>query len=985
MTVVFCDVTDSTALGERIDPESLRRVLARYFAVMRTVIERYGGTVEKFIGDAVMAVFGVPTVHEDDALRAVRAAWSMTEALGSLNEELIREFGTSLQVRIGVDTGEVVTGTSERLATGDTVNIAARLEQSAAPGEIMIGEQTFTLTRGEVEVERRELELKGKSRLVPAYRVVSLRPVTAPRRRLDAPIVGRHLELRRLRGAFDDVVRNRTCRLFTIVGPPGVGKTRLTCDLLELNHSSTLSGRCLSYGEGVTYWPVVEALAAVAPRLSELALDAGVATTIDLLLSGSATASTDEIAWAFRRLIEALAAETPVKLLFDDIQWGEDAFLDLVEHLALLSQDAPILVVCLARPELLAKRPGWAVDVRLEPLPAADAAQLVDQCTGSAGLTDDIRTRILAAAEGNPLFVEEMTAMVQASGDTDVMVPPSIHALLAARIDQLDPLERRVLARAAVEGEVFHRGAIQALLPEEHNVTTRLSSLVRKDVVKPHPAQLQGEDGFRFRHLLIRDAAYASIPKAVRADLHEEFARWLEGKMAERRPEVEAILGYHLEQASRYRLALGPTDKRSSELALKAGALLASAGNRTLARGDVGAAVTLLDRAVSVLPLGETARLPALLRLGWALRLRGDLQGAMERVDEVIGAARSSGQRAIELRANIVRARIRDLTDPLGSRGEILHAAQAAMPIFEQLGDDAGLAQAWQAIGHTQMNVLHYAAMVDALERSTFHAQLAGDEALIMENDLWIPAGLVNGPTPASEMARIATEMRGAGSPTPRHDHAWVLLAAMAAAYGGRFDEARELVARGKVIGDALGQMDTQTYPYEVARRIEMLAGDAAAAEQAARHSYERMQGAGAVGFSCTSAALLALALYHLGRYAEAAEYMELSRSTGSTEDVVNEVLWRRADAMLCARRGESDGALRLANEAVALMEPTDLLDERGDALVDLAEVLRLTGRAEDGVPFLRRALALFEQKENVVSTSKVREQIARYAVANPD
>ena len=984
VTVVFCDVTGSTALGEQIDPESLRRVLARYFTVMRTVVERHGGTVEKFIGDAVMAVFGVPTVHEDDALRAVRAAWDMIEALAVLNEELARQFGTTLRVRIGVDTGEVVTGTGERLATGDTVNIAARLEQAAAPGQVLIGEQTFRLTRGAVDVERRELELKGKSRPVPAYALVGVLRDTAPRRRLDAPMVGREMELRRLRDAFEDVVRTGTCRLLTIVGAPGVGKTRLTRDLLESNHSSALSGRCLSYGEGVTYWPIVEALAPVAPRLSELALETGAATTIELLLSGSALASTDEIAWAFRKLVEAVAAESPVKLLFDDIQWGEDAFLDLVEHLALLSRDAPILVVCLARPELLEKRPGWTVDVHLEPLPAADAEQLVDQCTGSAGLADETRARILAAAGGNPLFVEEMTAMVQASGDGDVLVPPSIQALLAARIDQLDPYERRVLARAAVEGEVFHRGAIQALLPEEHNVTARLTSLVRKDMVKPHPAQLQGEDGFRFRHLLIRDAAYESIPKTVRAELHERFARWLEGKMAERRPEAEAILGYHLEQAARYRVALGPADGRSRELALEAGTLLASAGNRTLARGDVGAAITLLDRAVSMIPSGEPARLAVLLRLGWALRLRGDLQRANVVIDEVMETANAAGERALELRARIVRARLRELRDPLNSSAAILGAAQAAMPIFEQLGDDAGLAQAWQAIGHAEMDALHHEAMVDALERSTLHAQRAGDEALIMENDLWIPAGRVNGPTPASEMERIAGDMRDAGSPTPRQEHAWVLLAAMAAAFGGRFDEARELVARGKVIGDALGQMDTQAYPRELSRRIELLAGDADAAERAARFCYELVQGTGAMGFSCTAAAWLALVLYDLGQHAEAAEYVEISRSTGSIDDVINEVLWRRAAAKLCAQRGEGADALRLATEAVALMEPGDSLEEHGDALVDLAEVLRLIGHAADGVEPLQRALALYERKENIVSARRVRERIAYLVSLSP-
>jgi len=987
VTVIFCDVTGSTALGERIDPEALRRILGRYFAVMKAVIERHGGSVEKFIGDAVMAVFGVPIVHEDDALRAVRAAWAMAAGVASLNDDLAREFGTTLQVRIGVDTGEVVTGTSERLATGDTVNIAARLEQSAAPGEIFLGEQTFQLTRGAIDVvARAPIELKGKLRPVPAYRLMGVRSDVGQSRRFDAPMVGRQIELGRLRDAFDDVVRERSCRLFTIVGPPGVGKTRLTRELLTSNQSVALYGRCLSYGEGITYWPVVEALGSIASRLPELTLEPAAAATIQLLLSGSATTSTDEIAWAFRKLLEAAAAVSPVKVLFDDIQWGEDAFLDLVEHLALLSTDAPILVICLARPELLEKRPGWGVDVRLGPLHPAEADQLIDQCMAGVAVADEMRGRILASAGGNPLFVEEMTAMVQTSGDAQVVVPPSIQALLAARIDQLDPAERRVLARAAVEGEVFHRGAIQALLPEEASVTARLSSLVRKDLVQPYHADFHGEDGFRFRHLLIRDAAYESIPKSVRADLHERFARWLEHKMAERRPEVEAILGHHLEQAYRYRIALGPPDAHSHALALEAGTLLTAAGNRTLARADSNAALSLLEHAAAVIPQGETARLAALLRLGETLKLRGEFQRATEIVDEVIASATAGGQRAIEVTAKIVRARLRALMHPEGADAEIRGAAKAAMPVLEQLGDDAGLAQAWRAIGETEMFALHCRAMLDALERSTHHARRAGDEAQIMENEEWTPAARMAGPTPASEIARIARDLGEGGNLTPRREGTRLLHAACAAVLVGRFDEARHHISRIRAISDAFGGVAAQGYISEASRQIEVLAGDAVAAECAARSTYEILSKAGAVAYSSTNAGTLALALVELGRFEEATEYLEICRRTGASDDLVNEVLWRRAAAKLCARRGEHGDALRLATEAVALLETTDALNDRGDTLVDLAEVLRLVGRTEESLEPLRRALELYEQKENLVSAGRVRERLGELASAlRPD
>ena len=375
VTVLFCDVTGSTALGESTDPEALRALLASYFERMKGIVESHGGTVEKFIGDAVMAVFGVPHVHEDDALRAVRAAVEMRDALPELG----------VQARIGLNTGEVVTGTEERLATGDAVNVAARLEQAAQPGEILIGEASFALVREAVEAEAVEpLELKGKAEPVPAFRLVAVGGEAT--RRHDVAMVGRERELQALRDAFARAEGDRSCQLFTVLGTAGVGKSRLAYEFLNDIDAQVVRGRCLSYGEGITYWPVVEAL----KQLDALPSDPAAAASLrSLLRETEESTSAEEIAWAFRKLLEEQAQATPLVCVFDDIHWGEETFLDLVEHVALLSTGAPILVLCLARPELAERRPEWPVALRLEPLPEADVHALIPESAHGRATRED--------------------------------------------------------------------------------------------------------------------------------------------------------------------------------------------------------------------------------------------------------------------------------------------------------------------------------------------------------------------------------------------------------------------------------------------------------------------------------------------------------------------------------------------------------------------------------------------------------------------
>jgi class 3 adenylate cyclase/tetratricopeptide (TPR) repeat protein len=973
VTALFCDVTGSTQLGERLDPESLKEVLGRFFATTRRLIQQHGGTVEKFIGDAVMAVFGVPVVHEDDALRAVRASWSISEALGSLNEELLRDFSTELQVRIGIDTGEVVTD-PEELAIGDPVNTAARLEQAAEPGQILIGEQTMRLTYQVVEVAVVEpLQLKGKSRPVPAYRVVSVDTGDDHRRRSTTPIVDRRIELGRLREAFDEAVRSRSIRLFTIVGAAGVGKSRLTRELLTVIAEATvLSGRCLSYGQGITYWPIVEAITPLQSRLVELPLDTPIAATIESLLNGSA-ASTDEIAWAFRRLVETLAQTKPVILLFDDIQWGEDAFLDLVEHLTLVSRDAPVLLLCLARPDLLEKRSSWMTDVRLQPLEASDAELLIDRCMAGLEVSPSIRNQILNSAGGNPLFVEEMSAVAQTTPEDEVRVPPTLRALLSARLDQLEAVERRVLECAAIEGEVFHLGAMQALLPGEPNLTRRLTALVRKDLIAPHAPQLPGEDAFRFRHLLIRDAAYDSMPKAVRAELHERFADWLRGKMGKRLPAAEAIVGYHLEQAYRYRAALGTVDMATRELARTAGELLASAANRALASGDCNAAIALFERAAFLIPSDEVAHFRLLPRLGRALRNAGEFQRALGVLDEAIAAASSTGQKSTELRARIERAVTLAETDPVGIADKLLEDVEPLIPVLEDLGDDEGLAAAWSAVAMVHNFAYRQGSMMEAQQRALRYARKIGDEVLSTDCETWICAGLIRGPTPRSEMAQFAADMGGHGLTSPLREAMALLVMAFAEALGGRFAQGRQLLSRGRAIFEKTSLYEYVAGTSSMSAALEMLAGDFAAAERDARRACDVSERLAANASLSTMEGELALALYKQGRYDEAERYAEVARKLGANSDIATQVLWRQALAKVLARRGENEEAVRLAEEAVTLMEGSDALSHHGDALVDLAEVLELVGKARGAVQPLQQALALYEQKGNIVSAAQVR------------
>jgi class 3 adenylate cyclase/tetratricopeptide (TPR) repeat protein len=987
VTVLFSDVQGSTALGEQIDPESLRRAMGRYFEAMRTVLERHGGTVEKFIGDAVMAVFGIPQLHEDDALRAVRAAAEMQEERERLNQELERDYGVRIESRTGVNTGEVVAGEGETLATGDTVNVAARLEQAAPTGEVLLGEQTYRLVRDAVEVEPVEpLELKGKADRVPAYRLIEVIAGAEPfARRLDSPMVGRNRELQQLQQAYERAREDRTAYLFTVLGSAGIGKSRLAGELLSSvrGEATVLSGRCLPYGEGITYWPLVEIVREaehheVRARLVELLQgeqDAElIASRVESAIGvAEAAGSSEETFWAVRKLFERLARERPLVVLFDDLHWAEPTFLDLVDYLADWSREAPLLLLCLARPELLDSRRGWAggklnaTSILLEPLSEEETGELIDNLL--ARLTDDLRERVSEAAEGNPLFVEQMLAMLAENG-AEVTVPPTIQALLAARLDRLPPQERALLERASVVGKEFWRGAVAALSPDDADVSQNLQMLLRKELLRPAESLLPGEDGFRFRHLLIRDAAYEGMPKELRADLHERFADWLE----ERSLEYEEIIGYHLERACRYRADLGPVTDHDREVARRAATHLGAAGRNALARGDARAAATMLDRAAALLPSDELERARLLPDLGSALVDIGDFPRADALFSEAIEAARDHGQTSIEWLARLDRAWLRFQTEPQSNPTvEVQRTAAEGLRIFEELGDERGIARALWLLGEVHNMWLEYSELERVAERLIGHARQAGDAESETRGIAWLMLACEFGSIPVADATqRVQNLLPGARELSRRAEAIAQSTLGGLYAKAGRFAEAR---AEAELADDIWRELAVRIQAPR-STFVEWLAGNAVGAEQSLREFCDQLREQGDKGHLSTFAAELARLECDLGRYDEAEVLAEEGAELGGADDIATQVSWRCAKALVLAHRGDVVGGAKLAREAVDLASKTDAIEQQAGALMDLGEVLRVAKNASQANEAVAKALELYEQKGNVVMASKARTRL---------
>ncbi|HET7235178.1 MAG TPA: adenylate/guanylate cyclase domain-containing protein [Actinomycetota bacterium] len=1017
VTVLFCDVTGSTTIGELLDPETVRRVMGRYFDEMKEVLESHGGTVEKFIGDAVMAVFGVPVVHEDDALRGVRAAVEMRDRLGRLNKELERDHGVSIIARTGVNTGGVVAGPgAQTLVTGDAVNVAARLEQAAPPGEILIGADTHELVRDAVQVDAVEpVEAKGRSEPVRAFRLVSVEGPEGLARRFDVPMVGRVDELRALVDALGRAERDHAFVLATVLGTAGVGKSRLVQEFLERVAMSAeiLHGRCLPYGDGITYWPVAEMLTAasgildvdgpdqvrakIAARVAGLD-DAGlVAERLAQLLGvADAIAAPDETHWAVRKFFESMASTGPLVVLIEDVHWAEPSLLDLIEHIADWSRDAPILLLCTARPELLDERPGWgggklnATSFLLGPLSDLECDELVANLLQHADLSGEARRRITEAAEGNPLFVEQMVAMLiddgllrreggawVLDGDLSEIAPPaSITALLEARLERLDPAERSAIERASIEGKQFQLGSVLALSPGEPGVRDAILSLVRRDLIRPDRSAFAGDAAFRFRHILIRDAAYNRIPKATRAEFHERHAGWLEAMAGDPTSEFEEIVGYHLERAYRLRSELGPLDGHAGEIASRAAAHLLASSRRAADRGDARASSNLLSRGMELLPSDDPNRSRLLPVLSLQLMDAGDTDGALAALEEAESRIESQ-EPSVEFAIRFARLTLDAVMEPEGVARRMKLEAERAIPRLEAIGDDAGLARAWHLIGEAELFWANNAGMLDAFGRALGHAERAGDRAETSETVTWCMIATYSGETRPDEGLRSIEALAGR-APNNLEVMAWSQIArGRFLGMLGRLDEGRGLVRAGRAVFEDLGLTLTLGGSSMEVAAFDEEVGEIEAAERTLREGYELLSGLGEKGYLSTVAGRLARCVALRGDLDEAEGLTRVSERTAATDDVNSQVAWRHARALVHAKRGEADQALAHARQAVVLTQPSDDCHLRGIGYESLAEVHRLAGRSDEAAEALRRAIEVWGRKGAIFVAERLGARLA--------
>lgn len=962
VTVLVADLGESEGLKE-LDPEARLGVLAGASESVRSVLARHGATVQRLPDERVMGIFGVPAAHEDDALRAARAAAEVRELV---------------DVRIGVESGEaVVDGVS---ISGYVVACASRLSRTARPGEILVGPTSHRLVRHRALTETNAAH--------EGVRLLALLPdASLVERRRDSSLVGRGRELADLREEFDRAVGERSPRFVTVVGEAGVGKSRLAQELASLlgDRAAMLLGRCVPYGEGITFWPLREVVQDVAGKgtrdalLDVLPADPdreAIARGVSAAIGPAEPAGTrEESFWAFRRLFEALARERPLLLVLEDLHWAEPTFLDLVDYLAEETRDAALLALCLGRPELLDKRPSWPNAIMLQPLSAPEARRLLDQYEGRSQLPEEARAKIVEAAGGNPLFLEQMLAMLaeeERSAD-ELELPFSLRAVLAARLDRLGPAERAILERASVAGRDVRPAAVVALLPEDAHpsLDRHLRTLVRRDYLRADGETL------RFAHALVQEAAYRAIPKQLRAGLHERLGNWLESA-----GEGEELVGYHLERAFRLREELREVDWHARQLALRAAECLAAAGRRALTRDDPSAAANQLGRAASLVGDEEAIRLDFLPDFLAAVRELPDLGRAEALADDAVAAAVAAGDRRAEALLRVERAHVRLMTARRGSAGQAFDEGEQAIRVFSEVRDDLGLARAWRLIALANRFLGRQSARRSALERALVHVRRTSDR----RTEAWIFDGLGGvhnyGPSHVSELLQFAEESLAWARANGQRFHEVHALAqgfGRAHAMLGDFEAARRAVEDARSIVDDLGFVWHRAALASAAGFVELLAGNPEAAERELRSGYELVEPSQMTGsyFGMALRDELAEVLYVREQYAEAKELSELSERDAGEDDVQAQVLWRAVRAKLLAREGRLGRAEALARAAVGLAEQTEFVLVHANACRDLGEVLKLAGRPNDARPALEGALYLYRLKGDRVSAKRMRAALA--------
>lgn len=956
-TVLFADLVGSTALVSGSDPEVARRRVTRFFDRVSTCIEAHGGTVEKFAGDAVMAAFGIPRAHEDDAERAVRAALSIRDSVGELG----------LDLRIGIEAGQVLADETEStFATGEAVNVAARLQQSAEPNEILVGPGAFRLLDGPIELEAAgDRDLRGLGTALPTWRVLGIVDGALPTRRMAGPFVGREYELELLRNTFERTVRDSRAHLFTVFGEPGIGKSRLAAEFLAgLEGATVLTGRCLPYGEGITYWPLAEMVKVAAgiadddpveeayAKLRACCEDEAVADLIGLavgvLEALEGQRSQQEIAWAAREWAEQLAGAQPLVLVFEDIHWAEEPLLELIEHLSTWVRRGALLALCLARPELLDVYPSWgggrvrATAIELEPLPRDDVEELVD------GLIDEplpasLRAALLDKTEGNPLFLEETVRML-AEGEGEgrvVRIPDTLQALIAARIDNLPYAEKAIVQRAAVIGRLFWEGALGHLAPEVDDLDDVLQSLeMREFVIRESRSTISGERAFRFKHVLIREVAYAGLPKSARAHHHERFAEWLRERGAEELLEIRA---YHLDQATQLLAELDGAPPR--ELAVEAAAALTAAGKRALGREANEAARKLLLRAVELEPTLERRYSAAV-----AARRLDDYPALASEMEEVLRAAREAGDRPREGRAlyGLAEAALVRGADVARAR-ELAEAALEALPAddaparFEalmvrgQVGSWVGDLSDQQSFVQEALEVARAAGRKDMEARAAL--DLAGIFVARIELDQAEPL--------VKRACDLAEESGSIGARATA-----LATSARLSSIRGDLDASEESFEQARALFEEAGSA------WSLGRTLLGLAwaqwqkGDLDRAERTFRDSIRVLKPLEDRATLCESQRSLAQLLVQLGRVEEAERVALEARRTVGPQDQTSRATTRMALAAVRVAQGRDDEAEELLREALEIVSATDFRYTKLEIMRSLGALLRARGRAAEAARF---------------------------------
>jgi class 3 adenylate cyclase/tetratricopeptide (TPR) repeat protein len=950
-TVLFVDLVGSTALVAGSDPEVARRRVQQFFRAVTGYIEAHGGTVEKFAGDAVMAAFGIPRAHEDDAERALRAALEIRAAVGELG----------IECTIGVDAGEVVSEDSDStFATGQAVTLAARLQQAAEPNEILVGRGAHRLVGDAVELEPAGVRaLPGFAEPIAIWRAVCARERTGrPVGALSAPMVGREEELALLRNTFERTVRDRRAHLFTLYGEAGVGKSRLAREFAAgLDRTTVLVGRCLPYGEGITYWPLGEMVKAAAgiadddpvgkahEKLQEACEDEAVADLLGLVSGVLESVATDrsqqEIAWAAREWAQSLASAQPLVLGFEDIHWAEEPLLSLIEHLATWVRDAPLVILCLARPELLEVSPSWgggrlrATSLELGALARDDAEELVDALLADVDLPDDVRDGVLDKAEGNPLFVEETVRMLAEEADGRQPIPDTVQALIAARIDGLPRAAKTALQRASVIGRVFWRGALAELVPDV-DVDEVLDELLLRDFfMRESRSSITGEPAFRFKHILIREIAYSGLTKSARAELHAAFAAWLHGRGVEELVEIRA---YHLDHAASLLRELHGAVP--DELAREAAAALEAAGLRALAREANRSGRKLLLRAVELEPTLDRRFHAA--RAAWRL---DDIPAVSVEMERVRADAHEAGERRIEGRALITLGVVTAFRDVDTMRSREL--VEAGLELLEP--DDAiGRFNALRHLGTL-------ARWAGDPEGSRRYGQQAFDAArAIGRKDLmsWAANAVADAYLWQSELERAAEVGAEAlqlaeesGSIVPRGQALHAL--GQVAEGNGDHAEAVRLYERSLALfaeaGAALDHARTINHFSELLMEL----GEDDRAEALVRETIRTLKPLGDRGYLCESQRVLAELLLRRGKVDEAERFALAAVRTVGPEDIISLATTRKSLGLVREAQGREDEAEALLREAVELADraPPWVYNAHVESL---ARFLAAHGRAEE-------------------------------------